>query len=48
MPNIFPVIVIGMSFWAGIVYAVQRMPLHAAYWFLAGSLNVCVLFMKEI
>lgn len=48
MSNMFPVIIIGLSFWAGIVYAIQRMPLHAAYWAFAGALNLCVLFMREV
>jgi len=48
MTNIFPFIIICLSFWAGVVYAVARMPAHAIYWFCAAALNLCVLFMKEI
>jgi hypothetical protein len=48
MTNIFPVLIIGMSFWSSIVYGLHREPLHAGYWFCAGALNLCVLFMKEI
>jgi len=47
MPNIFPVIIICLSFWAGVTYGFHRMPLHSVYWFAAATLNTVVLFMGE-
>jgi len=48
MMNIFPVLIISLSLWAGIVYAFHRQPLHALYWMFAAGLNIVVLFMKEV
>jgi hypothetical protein len=48
MMNIFPIIIISLSMWAGIVYALHKQPLHALYWMLAAGLNLTVLFMKEV
>ena len=47
MTNIFPAIIIGLSFWSSLSYFVGRMPLHGWYWFFAGALNFVVLFMSE-
>jgi hypothetical protein len=48
MMNIFPVLIIGMSLWASVVYGFHKQPLHCGYWFFAAMLNLCVLFMKEV
>ena len=45
--TIFPIVIIGLSFWAGVMYAFAKVPLHSMYWFCAAALNTCVLFMGE-
>jgi len=42
--KIFPIIIITISFGAGIVYAVYGDVRHATYWFAAAILNVAVTF----
>jgi len=41
---IFPSIIIGLSFGASAVYALQGDFYHARYWFLAAVLNASVTF----
>ena len=41
---LFPVILIGLDFAAGIVYGFQGDFKMLTYWFAAGVLNICVTF----
>jgi hypothetical protein len=48
MTNVFPILIIGLSFWAALVYFVGKQPLHGTYWTAAGILNTVVLFMGDV